>query len=860
MTHVWLVCSEPIRPHMAGIGIRYIEMARALRDTGFEVTLSAPIVDETAFADAEKLRLCGYTAGHRGQFAGAQALVVQGHLALDVLACRGNIPVVIDLYDPYLIENMAYSETLGPQVYLRDHESWRTQLSQGDFFLCASDVQRDYYLGFLTALGRLNPASTKNDPSLRQLIDTVSFGIPHQIPDYRAYLPPRKSGRYRLLFGGLYDWYDPWTLLKALDSAEFEHCCVIFVRNPNPESTPQNLFGEVRDWCDARGWGEDRVLFIDWVPWNRRFDLLRDVNVLIAPHVDSLETHFSMRTRFVESIAVGCPVVTSAGGAMDGMVREYKAGRVVTPQDVAGMREALRSYTTELSRIDDRHRSRFVKDHDWEKMIVPLVDFCRSPRRMEIPQPFNTLDTLTGVATEGGPRFLFSIIIPSYNRMDVLPDVIDALHNQYAPPNFELIVIDDGSSDGTLTWLKNHHFTIPVQILSQPNRGPAAARNKAIRAASGDYIVFLGDDMVPDRFWLKTHCDAHARRGYEQRLVIIGQTDWHENVKRSAFLKFLDKTGWQFGFDQISDPDDVDFNFFYGSNLSLRRQWLLENLFNTEFPFPAWEDIELGYRLKLIDLHFVFEPAARTAHLHHTNLVRMAQRQRKTGYSAVVFCRLHPELESFLWPSTNSLRRASGPVMGSARKWLAAALERFPIELPKTWNNILRDHYVRGIRQYLNDHGVKDSDPASILPNQLYPIVFLARSPLLKHNCGTPCKDGWRCVFETDKRGHCIYGPYLRMHKEQPLEIRFYLGVQDVTPDKQTAVTLDVYDAENDQVLSSTSVKAGDIEHSEYQALSFVAESKQNLEFRAYWHGSHTLDVQRLELHINHNQETNSAA
>ncbi len=81
----------------------------------------------------------------------------------------------------------------------------------------------------------------------------------------------------------------------------------------------------------------------------------------------------------------------------------------------------------------------------------------------------------------------FSVVIPTYNRLDVLPEVLEALEQQEDAPDFEIVVVDDGSTDGTTEWLRERPFRVPAAVLSQPNRGPAAARNLGSprRAASG---------------------------------------------------------------------------------------------------------------------------------------------------------------------------------------------------------------------------------------------------------------------------------------------------------------------------------------------------------------------------------------
>jgi glycosyltransferase involved in cell wall biosynthesis len=256
------------------------------------------------------------------------------------------------------------------------------QLSRGDFFLCASEEQRDFYLGFLTALGRVNPERLRLDADLRGLIDVVPFGVPDELPAHRPWLAPATDGAPRLLFGGLYEWYDPWTLLSALDSLLDLRWRLLFARNPNAGSTPQALLAAVERWVAQRGaaW-RDRVELFDWAPIARRFDLLRDVSLLVSTHADGIETRLSLRTRFLDAMAAGCPVVTSDGGTVARLLRESGGGWVVPRGDAPALARVLRSVLE--SPREARARAEVgratARTFTWSTVLAPLERFCAAP-------------------------------------------------------------------------------------------------------------------------------------------------------------------------------------------------------------------------------------------------------------------------------------------------------------------------------------------------------------------------------------------------------------------------------------------------------------------------------------------------
>ena len=393
MTKVALLSSEPLRERVGGIGVRYLELARRLPAHGVEVVVVSPAGPGETPLPAEAVR--PFAAGRLGEtLAGCDAAVAQGQLANDLLLECPDLPVAVDLYDPWLVENLAYAPELGLDPYRNDHATWVLQLSRGDFFLCSSEEQRLFYLGFLAALGRVNPRRLEMDPDLAGLIAPVPFGVPEALPPHRPLLEPRAPGERRLLFGALYDWYDPWTLLDALERLESDRrggpatpWTLLLIRHPDPEGTPQRLLRQVEAHCRERGWWGSRVRAMDWVPAERRYDLLRDVDVLVAPHRPSLETRLALRTRFLDALAAGCPVVTSEGGTLSRLLREADAGWVVPPGEPEALAAALREALAEPARHAPGAAA-LARRFAWDRVLEPLLAFCREPRKDPTKEDF----------------------------------------------------------------------------------------------------------------------------------------------------------------------------------------------------------------------------------------------------------------------------------------------------------------------------------------------------------------------------------------------------------------------------------------------------------------------------------------
>jgi glycosyltransferase involved in cell wall biosynthesis len=292
----------------------------------------------------------------------------------------------------------------------------------------------------------------------------------------------------------------------------------------------------------------------------------------------------------------------------------------------------------------------------------------------------------------------FSVVIPTRNRLDLLSEVLDALQAQVQVGEFEVVVVDDGSSDGTWSWLQNHDFSLPFQCLNGGGRGPAAARNLGVRSANGERIAFLGDDTVPQPDWLAQH-QAIAS---DDSVATLGQTKWHPRMPTSSFLDWLNEEGKQFGYSLISDPNKVEFPFFYSSNLTVSRHWLMEESFDEGFPNAAWEDIELGYRLlNARGLTLRYNKNALAWHDHPTSLRRFASRQRMVGRSAVYFARRHPDLAGWLGVPERPPGRLRRAVEQLFLLSFLSLLEWSGWESKAQWELCLNGYYRIGVREAL---------------------------------------------------------------------------------------------------------------------------------------------------------------
>jgi len=262
----------------------------------------------------------------------------------------------------------------------------------------------------------------------------------------------------------------------------------------------------------------------------------------------------------------------------------------------------------------------------------------------------------------------------------------------------QIVVVDDGSTDGTGAWLEGVASDLSLTVLRQANAGPARARNAGVAVARGEVVLFLGDDTEPQRGWLLEHLEAQRLAAGSGNTAVLGYTSFPADHD-SPFLRWINEYGAQFGYALIDQPLEVPFNFFYTSNISLPRPVLVDlGGFREDFPAAAWEDIEFAYRAQAAGMRLRYLPRARTIHRHLIEVDSFCRRQRTSGQSAAIFALLHPELREFLGVSCAGralwLKRAGRPLLRA----LTTAGEKIrDLADGRVYRRLLDGYYLEGL-------------------------------------------------------------------------------------------------------------------------------------------------------------------
>lgn len=295
----------------------------------------------------------------------------------------------------------------------------------------------------------------------------------------------------------------------------------------------------------------------------------------------------------------------------------------------------------------------------------------------------------------------FSVVIPTHNRLEMLLRVVAALEAQERAPEFEIIVISDGSMDETDTAMARHRG---ITFRTQPNHGPGQARNHGVSLALGKFVVFLGDDTVPEKSFLAEHARSHRESNDDPFVACLGYTGWPASARVTSFMDYINDYGLQFGYRLIHDGAIVPFNFFYTSNISIDRKMLVAHPFDTTFPSAAWEDIEVAYRLDREGLKIRYNAKAVTRHHHPMTVDSFARRQYTVGKSGAIFYRKHPDLAGFLGVNELQTRSLLDDKHLTRLRRRARLGERFRfLARPSVFEQLMREHYLRGLRDGLDD-------------------------------------------------------------------------------------------------------------------------------------------------------------
>ncbi|MGB3910330.1 MAG: glycosyltransferase family 4 protein [Pseudolysinimonas sp.] len=394
MTRVLILTGDPIGERMAGPAIRVWNTALTLQADGHDVRVVTTTRAEQPDAPFDLFAVApGDDRGFRPHERWAEVVLFQGYgLSQFPSLRRSDKYLVADVYDPMHLEMLEQGRELPEATWaLRvaaARDALDDQLRRADLVLCASERQRLFYLGHLAALGRINPATYRDDPDLRGLLDLMPFGLDPIPPTpgsaLRDVIPGFDADSKILIWGGgVYSWFDPLSLIRAVAalSVERDDVRLFFLGTRHPGVDEMGIVREAFDLARELGVEGTTVVFNDtWVPYVDRGAYLLDADVGVSTHHIHVETTFAFRTRILDYLWASLPMVVTDGDGFADLVRDEQLGVVVPGNDVAAL-------TAALAEVLDPERAAYYRSNverirdgfAWPVVLGPLRAFVADP-------------------------------------------------------------------------------------------------------------------------------------------------------------------------------------------------------------------------------------------------------------------------------------------------------------------------------------------------------------------------------------------------------------------------------------------------------------------------------------------------
>jgi len=401
--NVIFLSQEAVGPIKSGTSARLLELAHATSQSlnTFLCDLSDPLSHSlyrvNPDASSHSLELIDRRQGQRiAQNEPAVCVAQSSHPINGWIQARGTTEtyVVLDFYCCFWFENIVASAKHGrfsDTQYRHDIYRLATNIKLADHFLVATQGQRTLLIGMLTILGLTPPMVMKTDPTLDSLISIVPFGIPEQFPDTSpenvyTYLPGvADSAKVLVWGGGLHDWLDAEAIVQAMTlvHSERQDIVVLFAAaQSHPDRGRSNEAARVAQLAQNLGLLGRTVFLNDgWVPYVKRAQYLTGAMAGIVTHRKHLETEFSFRTRVVDYLWAGLPVITTEGDHFAHEVATHNIGVVARADDPTHLAAQILNLAVahEAPEIFEKTISLYRRHFTWAIVTKPLLQFCAHP-------------------------------------------------------------------------------------------------------------------------------------------------------------------------------------------------------------------------------------------------------------------------------------------------------------------------------------------------------------------------------------------------------------------------------------------------------------------------------------------------
>lgn len=398
MAKILLNCLGVVGNAMAGPAIRYWEFAQSLSKK-HEVILLIP---NESNLTSNHFTIIKKTSSYRKLFKKVDVIITMIITHAMALAAKMNgVKIILDAYDPLPLELLEiYKDS--PMTYRQNEQKRVTEVfnfsfRMADAVICANENQRDLWTGLMLALKKITPQMYDTDTTLKNNLGIVPFGLPSSPPVKNGIGPKslfnlKDTDKIVLWGGGIWNWFDPLTLIRAIkkisETRSDIHLVFMGVKAPS-ESDVELMSMPAKALALAKELNvlDKHVFFnLGWIPYEQRTSFLLESDIGISTHFDHLETRYSFRTRLLDYIWAGLPIINTEGDSFSRLIRQKDIGLTVPYEDVDALAKAI------VFLIDNpQERERMKKnlgevrqEFHWYKIVEPLEEMIAIPKKSKL--------------------------------------------------------------------------------------------------------------------------------------------------------------------------------------------------------------------------------------------------------------------------------------------------------------------------------------------------------------------------------------------------------------------------------------------------------------------------------------------
>lgn len=248
-----------------------------------------------------------------------------------------------------------------------------------------------------------------------------------------------------------------------------------------------------------------------------------------------------------------------------------------------------------------------------------------------------------------------SVVIPTHGRPEILKKCLAHLREQTVRSALEILVVSDEHDPKTrevVAQAQSSDGTPVIRLVEVEKCQQGVARNHGVQKATSPLVLFIGDDIFLDPEACQKHLEAHSQaKNPRFPIAVLGSTSWDPAVGITPVMRWLDHSGWQFGYRFIERhaheflPQKLQARFTYTSHVSLPTHIAKNHPFSREMTLYGWEDIEWGMRLRQSGVRLFYEPDAKGLHHHHLSLEESLKRMEILGESITHAHAISPQMD-----------------------------------------------------------------------------------------------------------------------------------------------------------------------------------------------------------------------